>query len=36
MDFDLKNFILIIYDYQYLGGEGSIVISNAGKVNWNS
>ncbi len=36
MDFDLKNYNLIIYDYQYLGGEGTITPSNGAKVNWNS
>lgn len=36
MDFDLKTFNLIIFDYQYLGGAGSTVPSNGNKVNWNS
>jgi hypothetical protein len=36
MDFDTKNFNLVIYDYQHLGGAGSIAPSNAIKVNWNS
>ncbi len=35
MDFDLKSYSLIIYDYQYLGGEGSTVLTNYQKVNWN-
>lgn len=36
MEFDIKKFHLVIYDYQYLGGAGSIAPSNAAKVNWNS
>jgi hypothetical protein len=36
MDFDLKTFNLIIYDYQYLGGANSIVPSLGYKVNWNN
>jgi len=36
MDFDLINFNLVIYDYQYLGGAGSTVPSMGHKVNWNS
>lgn len=35
MDFDLKTFNLIIYDYQYLGGAGSTVPTSGNKVNWN-
>lgn len=34
MDFNLNTFQIIIYDYQYLGGEKSIV-NNAQKIVWN-
>lgn len=36
MDFDLNSCILVIYDYQYLGGSGSTIPSYGQRVNWTS